>query len=65
MRITLAYACEGHDPDETVDLPDDVARRLVNDGRARLPAAEVAPEPTPAPRRTTTQRGSGRKNKEN
>lgn len=37
MRITLARPYDGHDPDTTVDLPVDVARRLVREGKARLP----------------------------
>jgi hypothetical protein len=33
--VTLAYPFDGHAPDETVDVPSDVARRLLNDGEAR------------------------------
>ena len=51
MKVTLAYAYGDHKPDETIDLPDREARRLVNDGRARLAskyvkAAKVKPETT-------------------
>jgi hypothetical protein len=68
-RITLAYEYEGHEPDETIDVEPDVARRLVHDGRARVPDGEdvapelaavappaatvVAEEPTPKRSRTT------------
>lgn len=38
MKVTLAYSYKKHAPDDTVDLPDDVARRLLSDGMARLPA---------------------------
>lgn len=41
MRITLAYPYEGHAPDETIDLDDREARRLLSSGRARLPAPEL------------------------
>lgn len=46
MRITLAVPYEGHDPDETVDLDDADARRLLRDGFARLPDrdAQTVPE---------------------
>lgn len=46
MQITLAYPYGDHQPDETVDLPDDEARRLLNDGFARLPGSEPIPEAT-------------------
>ena len=36
MRITLAYPHDGHEPDDTIDVDDEVGRRLVHDGRARL-----------------------------
>lgn len=35
MRVELAYPYDGHAPDETVELPTDVARSLISDGRAR------------------------------
>lgn len=38
MKITLAYPHDGHEADETVDLPGPEARRLLFDGKARLPA---------------------------
>lgn len=37
MRVTLAYPFDGHSPDETVDLDDATAKRLLRDGFARLP----------------------------
>lgn len=38
MKITLAWPQEGiGDADQTVDIPDADAKRLVNDGMARLP----------------------------
>lgn len=37
MRITLAYPYEGHAPDDTIELDDTDARRLLRDGKARLP----------------------------
>lgn len=51
MKITLAYAYEGHSPDDTVDLPEAEARRLLSDGVARLPVKS-----TTSPRRTTRPR---------
>lgn len=61
MRVTLAYAYDGHWPDETVDLPDGVARRLLFDGRARKPAPDIEATPeVPTP----PKRGSGRRTKE-
>lgn len=51
MKVTLAYPYEGHDPDETVDLPEAVARRLLSDGAARLPVKRAKkPTPTIRPR---------------
>lgn len=44
MKVTLAYPYEGHEPDETIDLPDAEARRLVNDGRARRASKFVKAE---------------------
>lgn len=35
MLVTLAYPYQGHQPDETVDLPPNEARRLLRDGYAR------------------------------
>lgn len=40
MKIQLAYPFDGHAPDETVDVDEATARRLVRDGLARLPAVE-------------------------
>lgn len=37
MKITLAYPFDGHAHDETVDLPEEVARQLLADGIARRP----------------------------
>lgn len=45
MRITLAYPFEGHAPDETIELDDWLARRLLHGGRARVPDAEAAAPP--------------------
>lgn len=36
MRVTLAYPYDGHEPDETIDVDDELGRRLVREGRARL-----------------------------
>lgn len=49
MKVTLAYEYQGHQPDETIDLPDAEAQRLVGDGRARraskfVKADKVEPE---------------------
>lgn len=44
MLVTLAYPFEGHAPDDTVDLPDDVAERLIRDGYARTPDVTSAPQ---------------------
>lgn len=41
IRVTLAYPYEGHAPDETIELDDPTARRLIREGRAR--AATPAP----------------------
>lgn len=51
MKVTLAYVYGDHQPDETIDLPDAEAQRLINDGRARraskyVHAEKVEPEPT-------------------
>lgn len=43
MRVTLAYPLDGHQPDETVVLPEDEARQLVHDGLARL-VDDASPE---------------------
>jgi hypothetical protein len=56
--VTLAYPFDGHEPDETVDLPDAEARRLLNDGRAR-PAKRGA-QVASATQTTPKKRGSGR-----
>lgn len=51
MRVVLARPYAGHDADETVDLPDAEAKRLLADGRARKPsAATPAPRPPRGPR---------------
>lgn len=39
MRVTLAYRYQGHDPDDTVELPDAEAVQLLRDGWARLPTS--------------------------
>lgn len=44
MKVTLAYAYGDHTPDETIDLPDAEAQRLVNDGRARKASKYVKAE---------------------
>lgn len=41
MRVTLAYPYDGHQPDDTVDLPDHDALNLLRDGRARLPTSQT------------------------
>lgn len=64
MNVTLAYPFEGHGPDETVDLPDDVARRLLADGAARRPTQPAAKRPArrkkPTPTRPRHDSGTGR-----
>lgn len=52
MRITLAYPLGPHQPDTTIDLDDDLARRLVRDGRART-ADTPAEVPQTPPRRSS------------
>lgn len=50
MNVTLAYAYEGHAPDETIDVPRGTAKRLIADGLARayVPAdPEIEPVPGP------------------
>lgn len=51
MRVALAWPYDGHAPDEEVDLPPVVARRLIADGRARLvddpPAAATGDQEAP------------------
>lgn len=37
MHVVLAYPYGDHSPDETVDLPADVAKSLIRSGRARHP----------------------------
>lgn len=37
MLIVLAYPYDGHAPDETIDVADQVGRQMVHDGAARLP----------------------------
>lgn len=44
MLVTLALAWEGHEPDETIEVDDIVARRLLHDGFARAAETEPAPE---------------------
>lgn len=48
MRVQLAYAytdADGatHDPDDVIDVDDDEGRRLITEGRARVPDGEAAP----------------------
>lgn len=43
MRVTLAYPFDGHQPDETIELPDPLGRRLVREGRARHAADDGPP----------------------
>lgn len=61
MKVTLAYPYEGHEPDDTVDLPDADARRLLSDGKARKPAkgARVKKTSTPSGGSKTTPTNSG------
>lgn len=47
MRVTLAYPYGGFRPDETINVDDALARRLVRDGLAR--PAEPDPGGIPAP----------------
>lgn len=53
-RVTLAYEYEGHAPDETIDVDEATASRLVHEGKARVaegedvPASVAAAEPTTA-----------------
>lgn len=44
MKVTLAYEYEDHQPDETIDLPDREALRLISDGRARRASKFVKAE---------------------
>ena len=39
MLITLAAPFEGHAPDETIDVDDNVGRLMVREGYARIPSA--------------------------
>lgn len=64
MLITLAYPFEGHAPDETVEVADEVGRQMIYDGAARLPdhmAPEPAPQPAPDPAPTNTLVDTGTK----
>jgi hypothetical protein len=48
MKVQLAYDYEGHKADDVVNVePESVARRLIAEGRARIPDGEEQPE-TPA-----------------
>jgi len=45
VRITLAYPYENHQPDETIEVADDVGRQMIRDGYARpadKPTAKTA-----------------------
>lgn len=46
--VTLAVQYEGHAPDETITVPDHIARNLLYSGQARAadqsPAAPVTPK---------------------
>lgn len=39
MKIQLAYAYEGHDPDDVITVDDVTGRMLITEGRARIPDA--------------------------
>lgn len=66
IRVTLAYQYKHHKPDETVNLADAVARRLLHDGLARLapPSKLPAVVPVEVPTPTTKSRSGGRKDRE-
>lgn len=44
MKVTLAYPYAGHKPDETIDVPDDIARQMIHDGLARDPEPAKTPK---------------------
>lgn len=44
MRVTLGYGWDGHAPDDTIEVPDSVGRRLLREGKARRADDEVAAE---------------------
>lgn len=50
MRVTLAYAVLGHPPDTTLELDEQLGRRLIRDGRARAATDETPLAPDPPPR---------------
>jgi antitoxin component HigA of HigAB toxin-antitoxin module len=40
VRVQLAYEHEGHDPDDVIEVPESEARRMITEGRARVPDDE-------------------------
>jgi len=45
LKIDLAYPYDGHQPDETIEVDDDVGRQMIRDGYARpadKPTAKTA-----------------------
>jgi hypothetical protein len=68
MKVTLAYAYEGHKPDDTIEVDDLAGRTLLREGNARAAdaasrkaAADVTGDtdsahPTSRPTRHTTEK---------
>lgn len=54
MRVQLAYPFEEHEPDEIIEVSNNLGRRLLNQGRARtappMPAIRVPPKKPRTPR---------------
>ncbi len=47
MKVTLAYPHDGRRPDDTVDVDEQVGRRLIHDGKARPPDPDDPPPDDP------------------
>lgn len=68
MYVTLAVPWDGHAPNDTIAVSDEVGRQLIRDGWARrglapsqrppepVPEPAIEPEPVAAPLKTRTKK---------
>lgn len=47
QTVALGYPFDGHDPDDTITVPDAVAQQLLAQGIARVPADDTVPPHDP------------------
>lgn len=55
MKVQLAYPYDGHEADEVVEVPDGVGQRLINEGRARVPAESKTSKTSKASSKSTSE----------